>query len=173
MVFGHMSERMGCSVLEIRGTASMSKLLTSELLANIGRSAPPRQEVVTRRDIRKYSVATGQRLEKYLAGDEAPPMYHLALFWDVVELDELTPDGVSIDTLLPKFPLERAMAGGLKIDYYKPIYPGDVLVCTRVLTDIYEKQGSKGPLIFYEVTMEVENESGEPVLTEKTTRILR
>jgi hydroxyacyl-ACP dehydratase HTD2-like protein with hotdog domain len=100
-------------------------------------------------------------------------MYHLALFWDVVELDELTPDGVSIDTLLPKFPLERAMAGGLKIDYYKPIYPGDVLVCTRVLTDIYEKQGSKGPLIFYEVTMEVENESGEPVLTEKTTRILR
>ena len=151
----------------------MSKLLTSDLLANIGRSAPPREELVTRRDIRKYSVATGHRLKKSLAGDEAPPMYHLALFWDVVELDELTSDGVSIDTLLPKFPLERAMAGGLKIDYHRAIYTGDILVCTRVLTDIYEKQGSQGPLIFYEVTMEVENESGEPVLTEKTTRILR
>jgi hydroxyacyl-ACP dehydratase HTD2-like protein with hotdog domain len=173
MVFGHMSEWMGYSVLEIQGTAGMSKLLTSDLLANIGRSAPPRQEVVTRRDIRKYSVATDQRLEKYLAGDEAPPLYHLALFWDVVELDDLTPDGVSIDTLLPKFPLERAMAGGLKIDYHRAIFPGDILVCTRVLTDIYEKQGSKGPLIFYEVTMKVEDESGEPVLTEKTTRILR
>ena len=173
MVFGHMSERMGCSVLEIRGAAGMSKLLTSDLLANIGRSAPPRQEVVTRRDIRKYSVATGQRLQKFLAGDEAPPMFHVALFWDVVELEELTPDGVSIDSLLPKFPLERAMAGGLKIEFHKAILPGDFLVCTRVLTDIYEKQGSQGPLIFYEVTMEVANQSGEPVLTEKTTRILR
>jgi 3-methylfumaryl-CoA hydratase len=65
------------------------------------------------------------------------------------------------------------MAGGLRIDYHKAIYPGDVLVSTRVLTDIYEKQGSQGPLIFYEVTMEVENPSGEPVLTQKTTRILR
>jgi len=151
----------------------MSTLLTSDLLANIGRSAPPRKELVTRRDIRKYAIATGQRLEKYLAGDEAPPMFHVALFWDVVELEQLTPDGVSIDSLLPKFPLERAMAGGLKIDYYRAIFPGDVLVATRTLTDIYEKQGSKGPLIFYEVIMQVESESGERVITEKTTRILR
>lgn len=158
---------------EGQSVPDMSKLLTSDLLANIGRSAPPREELVTRRDIRKYSVATDQRLEKFLAGDEAPPMFHVALFWDVVELNELTPDGVSVDSLLPKFPLERAMAGGLRIDYHKAIYPGDVLVSTRVLTDIYEKQGSQGPLIFYEVTMEVENPSGEPVLTEKTTRILR
>lgn len=151
----------------------MSTLLTGDLLANIGRSAPPRKELVTHRDIRKYAIATGQRLEKYLAGDEAPPMFHVALFWSVVELDKLTPDGVSIDPLLPKFPLERAMAGGLKIDYYRAIFPGDVLVATRTLTDIYEKQGSQGPLIFYEVVMQIESESGEQVLTEKTTRLLR
>ena len=151
----------------------MSKLLTSELLANIGRSAPPMKEVVTRRDIRKYSVATGQRLAKFLSGDEAPPMFHVAFFWDVVELGELTRDGVSVDSLIPKLPLERAMAGGLKIEYHKAIHPGDVLVGTRTLTDIYEKQGSQGPLIFYEVTMEVEDESGEAILTQKTTRIMR
>ena len=151
----------------------MSSLLTADLLANIGRSAPPKTELVTRRDIRKYAIATGQRIEKYLAGDEAPPMFHLALFWDVVELDQLTPDGISIDSLLPKFPLERAMAGGLKIDYSQPILAGDTLIATRTLTDIYEKQGSQGPLIFYEVVMKVETESGEPVLTETATRILR
>jgi acyl dehydratase len=65
------------------------------------------------------------------------------------------------------------MAGGLKIDYHQPIRAGDLLTATRTLTDIYEKQGSQGPLIFYEVVMEVVNGSGEPVLTEKTTRILR
>ncbi len=151
----------------------MSSLLTADLLAHIGRSTPPKTELVTRRDIRKYSIATGQRIQKYLAGDEAPPMFHIALFWDVVELDQLTPDGLSIDSLLPKFPLERAMAGGLKIDYHKPILAGDVLIATRTLTDIYEKRGSQGPLIFYEVVMNVETESGEPVLTETATRILR
>ena len=151
----------------------MSGLLSEELLANIGKTAPPRTELATRRDIRKYSIATGQRLRKYLDGDEAPPMYHVALFWDVVELDQLSPDGVSIDTLLPKFPLERAMAGGLQIDYHQPILAEDWLTANRTLTAIYEKQGSKGPLIFYEVVMEVTGEAGEPVLTEKTTRILR
>ena len=151
----------------------MSDLLSPELLANIGRSSPPRQELVARREIRKYAIATSQRQKKFLDGDEAPPMFHVALFWDVVELDKLSPDGVSIDALLPKFPLQRAMAGGLKIDYHKVIKAGDLLTATRTLTDIYEKQGSQGPLIFYEVVMEVIDESGEPVLTEKTTRILR
>ena len=90
----------------------MTALLTAELLLNIGKSAPPRKELVTRRDIRKYSVATDQRLEKYLRGDQAPPMFHIALFWDVVELDQLIEDGLSVDALLPEFPLKRAMGGG-------------------------------------------------------------
>ncbi|MXW50492.1 MAG: MaoC family dehydratase [Gammaproteobacteria bacterium] len=148
-------------------------VLTPELKANIGKAAPPRAEVVTRRDIRKYAIATNQRQRKYLDGDEAPPLYHVALFWDVVELDELTPDGVSIDALLPKFPLEKAMAGGLNITYHDRIRPGDVLVGERTLTDIYEKEGRSGPLIFYEVVLEVRRQDGSPVITEKTTRILR
>jgi hydroxyacyl-ACP dehydratase HTD2-like protein with hotdog domain len=151
----------------------MSALLSPELLSNIGKSAPPKKELVSRRDIRKYSVATEQRLGKYLNGDEAPPMFHIALFWDVVEQDKLLEDGLSIDSLLPEFPLKRAMAGGWKIDYHRPIYPGDELVSSRTLTDIYEKQGSRGPLIFYEITTRIETGSGEPVLTEKITRILR
>ena len=148
-------------------------VLTPELLTNIGKRAPPRTEVVTRRDIRKYAVATGQSEAQYLSGDEAPPLYHVALFWDVVELDELTPDGVSVDTLLPKFPLERAMAGGLNITYHDKIRSGDTLIGTRTLTDIYEKEGRSGPLIFYEVVLKIERDDGSPVITEKTTRIMR
>jgi len=148
-------------------------VLSEDLLANIGLRSEPRRELVTRRDIRKYAVATGNRQRKYLDGDLAPPMFHVPLFWDVVELDQLTPDGVSIDTLLPKFPLEKAMAGGLNIDYHLPVRPGDWLTATRTLTDIYEKVGRSGPLIFYEVVMDVVNENDELVIREKTTRILR
>ena len=151
----------------------MSSLISPELLAHIGNSAPPKKELVTRRDIRKYSIATDQRLQKYLTGNEAPPMFYLALFWEVVERNQLTPDGVFIDTLLPTLPLQRAMAGGRKIKFDRPIRPNDVLIGTRTLTDIYEKQGSQGPLIFYEVTMQVDNDSGQPVLTETDIRIMR
>lgn len=148
-------------------------LLSPELLSNIGKTEAPRTQVVTRRDIRKYAIATNQTRRDYLDGDVAPPLFHVAFFWDVVELDELNADGVSVDKLLPKFPLEREMAGGLDIDYHSRIKAGDTLVATRTLTDIYEKQGRSGPLIFYEVVMEVKREDGEPVLTQKTTRILR
>jgi hydroxyacyl-ACP dehydratase HTD2-like protein with hotdog domain len=151
----------------------MSGLLSEQLLSTIGRKSELRREIVTRRDIRKYAVATDNRQRKYLDGDEAPPMFHVALFWDVVELDQLTPDGVSIDRLLPKFPLEKAMAGGLKIEYHKPIHPGDWLTSERTLTDIYEKQGRSGSLIFYEVVMDIINDDGDLVIREKTTRILR
>lgn len=148
-------------------------LLTPELLACIGRRSEPRRELVTRRDIRKYAVATDSRQRKYLDGDQAPPLFHVPLFWDVVELQDLTPDGVSIDALLPRFPLEKAMAGGLEIEYHKPVRPGDWLTATRTLTDIYEKAGRSGPLIFYEVVMEIVDAEGDLVIREKTTRILR
>jgi 3-methylfumaryl-CoA hydratase len=65
------------------------------------------------------------------------------------------------------------MAGGIRITYFRPIRPGDVLVATRTLTDIYEKNGSQGPMIFYEVTTKVETDSREAVLTEVATRIMR
>ena len=148
-------------------------LLSAELLSCIGRTSIPRTEIASRREIRKYSIATGWKKKEFLDGDEAPPLFHVALFWDMVELNNLTPDGVSIDGLLPRFPLEKAMAGGLSINYFRPIKAGDVLVATRTLTNIYEKAGSQGPIIFYEVVMNVETEAGEPVLTEKTTRLLR
>jgi len=148
-------------------------VLNEHILSTIGRQSEPRRELVTRRDIRKYSVATGNRQAKYIEGDVAPPMFHVPLFWDVVPLAELTPDGVSIDTLLPKFPLEKAMAGGLKIEYHKPIKPGDWLTATRTLTNIYEKEGRSGALIFYEVVMEIVDEAGDLVIREETTRILR
>ena len=151
----------------------MSSLLSEEVLSHIGRQSEPRREIVTRRDIRKYAVATDNRQEKYLNGDIAPPLFHVHLFWDVVPLNELSPDGVSIDALLPRFPLEKAMAGGLDITYHKPIKPDDWLTSTRTLTNIYEKTGRSGPLIFYEVLMQVRDDNGELVVTEKTTRILR
>jgi hydroxyacyl-ACP dehydratase HTD2-like protein with hotdog domain len=148
-------------------------LLSPELLANVGKQAPPDRQVVTRRDIRKYAIASGQTQRRYLDGDVAPPLFHVALFWPVVPRAQLSPDGVAADGLVPKLPLERAMAGGLDIEYHGEMRPGDEVVATRTLTSLYEKAGRSGPLIFYEIVMEVRRASGELLVTEKTTRILR
>lgn len=147
--------------------------LTAEMLAHVGESRGPVTELATRREIRKYSIATRQRLPKYVDGSEAPPLFYVALFWDVISLDDMTPDGITIEPLLPELPYPRVMAGGIKTQYFQPIRAGDDLVATRTLTNLYEKEGRSGPLCFYEVTLSVETDSGTPVLVEKTTRILR
>ncbi len=149
-------------------------LITPEIKASIGNSLPPAKEEVTRREIRKYAVATGQRMKKYLDGDEAPPLFLFGLFREIMEAGKLQPDGRPPDSrLLPELPLKRAMAGGTEATYHRKIYPGDVLVATQTLVDIFEKEGSQGPLIFTVVEIKVETESGEPVMTERVTSIRR
>ena len=57
----------------------MSGLLSEDVLSHIGKQSDPRREIVTRRDIRKYAIATDNRQAKYLDGDVAPPLFHFFL----------------------------------------------------------------------------------------------
>ncbi len=149
-------------------------LLTDEHLAWIGRTEPPVTIEVSRRDIQKYAAATGQRQQKYLAGDEAPPMFVFNLFTPIPELDGLRPDGLAASTTPgPSLPLKRIMAGGTELRLRRPIRPGDTLVGTRTIADIYEKGGRTGPLIFIERVLEVRTTDGDPVLEERQTAIAR
>ncbi len=151
----------------------MNELITPEIRAWIGRSAPPQRIEIARRDIVKYAVATEQRLEKYRNGDEAPPMFLFGASMPICALDELGSDGLRRDTLLPDLPLKRVMAGGIKQRYHRPIRPGDVLLIQREITDIYEKQGSSGPLIFITYEITIKTEKGELVMQETQGRINR
>ena len=148
-------------------------MLTPEIREWVGRSDTPLRLEVTRRDIVKYAIATQQRLEKYLHGDEAPPMFLFNAHQPLVQIEALRPDGLTPDPLLPDLPLTRVMAGGIKNTHHRPIKPGDVLVLTRTLTDIYEKQGRTGPLIFVAYAVRVETEDGELVMEEDRRRIFR
>lgn len=151
----------------------MSNLVSDEAKSWIGRSAPSRKVEISRSDIVKYAIATEQRLEKYRSGDEAPPMFLFGALRPLVDMDELGPDGIAVDSFLPDLPLKRVMAGGTDTRYHRPVKPGDVLVATRTLSDIIEKQGSTGPLIFLKYELKVTTESGEPVMDEVLTRIVR
>lgn len=152
----------------------MKGLLTDEHRAWIGKSEPAKTVEVSRRDIIKYSVATQQWQRKYLEGDEAPPMFIFNLFGTITELDNLRTDGLARGFVNgPRLPLQRIMAGGTEIHQHRPIRPGDQLTGTQRITDMYEKLGSTGPLIFTVRTLAVTTQSGEPVLDEIQTSIAR
>ena len=148
-------------------------LIPEEARRMIGASEPPVRVEVSRRDIVKYAVSTGQVLKRYLDGDEAPPMFLFGLLRPVVPVDQLGPDGIASASLIPDLPLKRVMAGGTRVRTFRPVRPGDVLVATRSLADMYEKSGSQGPLIFLVYKTEMRTEAGEPVAEETQTRIVR
>jgi 3-methylfumaryl-CoA hydratase len=151
----------------------LHNLVSDEARSWIGRSAPSWSVEIHRSDIVKYSIATEQRLEKYRTGDEAPPMFLYGALRVLAPIDELGPDGLAIDSFLPDLPLKRVMAGGTKIRYHRAVKPGDVLVATRTLSAITQKQGSTGPLIFIQYELTVTTDSGDPVMNETQTRIVR
>ena len=158
---------LACSVGLVSGW------ITEEIRASIGASETYGPLEVTRREIVKYSVATEQRLDRFLRGDEAPPMFLFGLIRPILGPNELGEDGLAGDALLPKLPLERTMAGGTKIRYHRAVRAGEVLEATRTLVDIYEKSGRSGPLIFVVYELRVTTTDGEPIAEETQTRIVR
>ena len=151
----------------------MPSLLNDDIRAWIGRADAPQRIEITRRDIIKYAIATEQQQARYLRGDEAPPMFLFGADRPLAELDQLGPDGLRPDVLLPPLPLKRVMAGGVKQRYYRALVPGDVVHLKRTLSDIYEKQGASGPLIFVVYDIDVTDTNGQLVMHETQTRINR
>ena len=149
-------------------------LLTDEHRAWVGSADDPITIEVSRRDIQKYSAATEQRQQKYLRGDEAPPMFIFNLFSDIPQLENLRDDGLARGGGAgPKLPLKRIMAGGTEIRQHRAIRPGDVLTGTRKVIDLYEKEGSSGPLIFTVRELAITDANGERVMEEIQTSIAR
>jgi len=149
-------------------------LLTDEHRAWIGREEPALRVEVSRRDIVKYALATEQVLEKYLRGDEAPPMFIFNLFGALRPIAEMRPDGLPRGRGGgPALPLKRVMAGGTELVLHRPIRPGDRLTGIARIVDMYEKEGSQGPLIFTVRELRVTDAEGAPVLEEIQTGIAR
>jgi 3-methylfumaryl-CoA hydratase len=152
----------------------LTDLLSDEHRAWIGYEDEPVHIEVSRNEIIKYSIATEQRQEKHLNGDEAPLMFVFNLLSIPQQIEDLHPDG------LPKsrnkgidLPLKRVMAGGTDITQHRPIRPGDRLTGITTIKDLYEKDGRQGPLIFTVRELHVVDAQGKPVFTETQTSIAR
>jgi hydroxyacyl-ACP dehydratase HTD2-like protein with hotdog domain len=65
------------------------------------------------------------------------------------------------------------MDGGTEIEFFVPIRVGDTLTGRSKITNIYQKEGRTGSLIFVVRETTYTNQRGEVVLIEKGASILR
>ena len=150
-------------------------LLTPEIRAWIGRQYRPRKGLVTARDIAKYCAAVDDSNPRFLDPEraEAPPLFYSTATNNLEPLSRLREDGLPAENTLPPLPLKRVMAGGLEAEFLAPIHPGDTLTAVTHVSDIRERKGQSGPLIFTILETRVTNQRDEVVVIERTTLIAR
>ncbi len=164
---------------------SSESLITDEIRSWIGREVPPWTIEVTRRDVARFAVATDDLNPLYLDEDRAkqsryggliaPPLFYMAPLTEPVPETELRTDGLPFEGKfpVPPTPLPRLMDGGTEVEFLQPVRVGDVLTGRSQITDIYQKEGRSGPLIFVQRETTFTNQNGELVLIEKGATILR
>lgn len=162
-----------------------ASLITDEIRSWIGREVPPWTIEVTRRDVARFAVATDDLNPLYLDEEKAsrsrhgsliaPPLFYMAPLTEPVPETELRPDGLPVAGKfpVPPTPLPRLMDGGTEVEFLQPIRVGDVLTGRSKITNIYQKNGRSGPLIFVQRETTFTNQRGELVLIEKGASILR
>jgi acyl dehydratase len=126
---------------------------------------------VEKRHIRQFAEAIGDLNplyvdEEYAAktsygGIIAPPTFPIAIGQD---------SGESLDLGLDQ---RRMLHGEQEFIYNRPIRPGDILYCQMKVSDVYEREGRKGPMQFLVLDTEMKDESGELVVISRTNIIYR
>lgn len=154
--------------------------LTPEIKALVGRewvfTAP---EEMGRASIRKFALATGEvnrlyydeayALKSRYGGTIAPPTL-VCETWQYMdgELDELgSPSG------RPTLHLGTEIRGGHEYTFHQPLRPEDILTARWKISDIREREGRTGTLIFLVMEITYANQRGETLAVHEDTTIFR
>ena len=70
-------------------------------------------------------------------------------------------------------PVRGFLNGGMEVECYKPMRPGDIITTRAKLGDIYEKQGKIGKMLFMVVEVSYTNQQGELAVIGRHTFIRR
>lgn len=151
--------------------------VSDEARARVGTvTARYRSDPVSVRHIREYIAATGGRPEQLDNVDDAsicaPPLFFHAACRPVVAEQDLLEDG-QYAFLGVEGVTGRTMAGGHRYEVLGQVHPGDVLTVTEHLTDITEKQGRGGPLVFVTTETAYHNQHDTLIARYRHTVIFR
>jgi 3-methylfumaryl-CoA hydratase len=95
------------------------------------------------------------------AGDPVPLLWHWLYFLPLHKHSELGADGhARLGGFLPPVSLARRMYGGGRVEVRHPLRVGDAIERVSRITDITEKTGRGGPLVFVKVRHEISTRRG-------------
>ncbi len=136
--------------------------------SEIGRTGKPVTMPIERGKIREFARAIKDdnpiyfdhgHAERVAGGIMPPPTFTMTLaLWD----DRTEP--------LLTYDVRRLLHGEQEFEYLAPIHAGDVLTAVARVTDVYEKQGSRGGTMTFGITETTfTNQRGQTVLISRTT----
>ncbi len=133
--------------------------VVDRLRARIGSTATPISSVVEAGHLKRFAEAIGDPNPRWLT--EAPPTFLVALVPVSIHLAEAEEYG------------KGWLNGGNRFEYLEPVRVGDRVTATGKVTDVYEKTGSSGSLLFIISETEYVNQHGRIVARLRGTAIRR
>jgi len=135
-------------------------VMTDQVRAAIGKEFGPFIYEVEKGAVRRVADAIGDpnplwEDEEYGRRSRYGTIIASPTFLFTVRFDEVT---VQIEEL--KCPLKNVLNGGSEIEYFQPIRPGDVITVKAKLTDVQERSGKSGKMLFFPIDLTYENQRG-------------
>ena len=152
--------------------------ITSEIKAMIGTMSEPILMEVERGAIKRYAESVG---------DDSPLFHDVEYCKHTRYGDLICPPGfwgwpikarsiggmAMVGPVLAKAGLWRILDGGVDQEFYIPIKAGDVLTAYSKISDIREREGKAGKMVFTTVETTYLNQNGDKVAVSRATIIAR
>lgn len=162
-------------------STELDTLITADMRACIGRESPvvSLPEEISASDVRRYVQAVGDdnplwsddelaRRAGY-RGRRVPPLLVVELHWrtgdrEAENLVESEWSGLVYPDGYTSF-----RNAGRELEWFAPVYVGDLLTFQSRLADVFVRQGRAGPMIMTRTECDIRNQDG--VLVARTTAI--
>ena len=142
--------------------------ITPEMRAAVGVESAPHVNEVEKGAIIKFAVAIGDtnpiftdeqaaRNSRY-GGIIAPPTFFRTMSSGSMKVDVKSPYPANLD-------------GGSEWEYYEPVRPGDRISVTMMVSNIFERPGRLGNMLFIQRESKYVNQFGRTVAIQRTTGI--
>ena len=133
--------------------------LIDRIKTRIGVEGPAITSPVEAGHVRRFVEAIGDPNPRWK--NEAPPTFLVALTPVSLHMDDAEEFG------------KGWLNGGNKFEYFAPVRVGDQITSRQHVSDVYDKPGASGPLLFIVFETDYTNQRGEPVARLTGTLIRR
>jgi 3-methylfumaryl-CoA hydratase len=126
------------------------------------------EDVVDAQRMAAFAAALDRCMDWPADGTELPPCWHWMLFRPIYSASRSGEDGHErLGEFLPDAGLPRRMWAGGRVRVGRPLQVGEAVRQHSVISDVQEKQGRSGRLLFVTVRHHIEGDRGGNILDEQ------